>query len=80
MPVRCTSRRPSGVRVVNGGQLIVETDRALLVWAPRRIVPSYAVPVDDLSVQLSIAVQAVVDPGRWPAERQRAVVDSIGLG
>ena len=36
------------VRVAHGGQLIVDTARPLLVWEPRRIVPSYAVPVDDL--------------------------------
>ena len=36
------------VRVAHVGQAIVDTERALLVWEPRRIVPSYAVPVDDL--------------------------------
>jgi uncharacterized protein (DUF427 family) len=30
------------------GQVVVDTDRALLVWEPKRVVPSYAVPVQEL--------------------------------
>jgi hypothetical protein len=40
------------VRVAHGGQLAADTERALLMWEPRRIVPSYAVPVDDLRAEL----------------------------
>src|SRR5262245_3115823 len=29
---------------------VVDTTRALLVWEPRRIVPSFAVPVDEVAV------------------------------
>ena len=29
---------------------VVDTTRALLVWEPRRIVPSYAVPLADVEV------------------------------
>ncbi len=36
------------IRGVIGGQVIIDTDRALLVWEPKRVVPSYAVPVEEL--------------------------------
>ena len=36
-----------------GGHVVVDTTRALLVWEPRRIVPSYAVPVDDVAADLT---------------------------
>jgi hypothetical protein len=35
------------IRVMLGDEVLVDTTRALLVWEPRRIVPSYAVPVSD---------------------------------
>jgi uncharacterized protein (DUF427 family) len=40
------------IRAVLGGEPVVESGRALLVWEPRRIVPSYAVPVDDVRGEL----------------------------
>ena len=36
------------IRAVLGGSTVVDTTRALLVWEPRRVVPSYAVPVGRL--------------------------------
>jgi uncharacterized protein (DUF427 family) len=36
------------IRGVIAGQLVIDTDRALLVWEPKRVVPSYAVPVEEL--------------------------------
>ena len=57
-----TARR---VRVAHGGQLIADTERALLVWEPRRIVPSYAVPVNDLgALVVPDAVEPLEDDGR----------------
>ena len=32
------------IRAVLGGDTVVDSTRALLVWEPRRVVPSYAVP------------------------------------
>ena len=32
------------IQAVLGGETIVDSTRAVLVWEPRRIVPSYAVP------------------------------------
>jgi uncharacterized protein (DUF427 family) len=39
---------PTGkrIRATLGDQTVVDTTRAMLVWEPRRIVPSYAVPID----------------------------------
>src|SRR5205085_9201518 len=36
------------IRAVLGGETDVDSTRALLVWEPRRIVPSYAVPAEDV--------------------------------
>ena len=40
---------PTGkrIRAVLDGGTVADTTRALLVWEPRRIVPSYAVPAGD---------------------------------
>ena len=37
------------VRAQADGATVVDSTRALLVWEPRRVVPSYAVPVDGLA-------------------------------
>jgi uncharacterized protein (DUF427 family) len=36
------------VRALAGEQPVVDTTHALLVWEPRRVVPSYAAPVEDV--------------------------------
>src|SRR4051794_29958638 len=36
------------IQAVLGGDTIVDSTRAVLVWEPRRIVPSYAVPTEDV--------------------------------
>lgn len=58
------------VRVSDGGALVADTTRAVLVWEPRRIVPSYAVPVADLMAGLTAstvppvpAPERLLDPG-----------------
>ena len=40
------------IRVLLGDHVVVDTTRAMLVWEPRRIVPSYAVPVAELNGEL----------------------------
>ncbi|HTF12594.1 MAG TPA: DUF427 domain-containing protein [Asanoa sp.] len=49
------------VRATLGGQTIVDTTNAVLVWEPRRIVPTYAVPAADLRAALSSA--GSIEPG-----------------
>ncbi len=40
------------IRAVLGGDTVVDSTRAVLVWEPRRIVPSYAVPAEDVRGEL----------------------------
>jgi uncharacterized protein (DUF427 family) len=56
------------LRVEHGGQVVAETDHALLVWEPRRVVPSYAVPAADVRAGLAAAPATVdgPDPDRFP--------------
>ena len=57
------------VRAHLGDRPIVDSTRALLVWEPRRICPSFAVPVEDVLVGLEPApatngeVDGVLHPG-----------------
>ena len=49
------------IRAVLAGGTVVDTTRALLVWEPRRIVPSYAIPADDIAAELLPADTAAAD-------------------
>jgi uncharacterized protein (DUF427 family) len=40
------------IRATLSGETVVDSRRALLVWEPRRVVPSYAVPIEDVSGEL----------------------------
>ena len=40
------------VRATLGGRTVVDSTRAVLLWEPRRVVPSYAVPRDDVDGEL----------------------------
>jgi uncharacterized protein (DUF427 family) len=53
------------IQAVLGGETVVDSIRAVLVWEPRRIVPSYAVPVEDVRGDLAPAgaVSAAAGPG-----------------
>lgn len=56
------------LRVEHGGQPVAETDHSLLVWEPRRVVPSYAVPAADVIAGLAAApaVGDGPDPSSFP--------------
>jgi uncharacterized protein (DUF427 family) len=49
------------IRAVLGDETVVDSTRAALVWEPRRVVPSYAVPADDVLGELPAAGPAVAD-------------------
>ncbi len=49
------------IRGVIGGQVIIDTDHALLVWEPKRVVPSYAFPVLELEGLTSSPAEAAAD-------------------
>ena len=40
------------IRATLGGRTVADSTRALLVWEPKRVVPSYAVPVEDIDGEL----------------------------
>lgn len=48
------------IRASVGESTVVDTRRAVLVWEPRRVVPSYAVPREDVAAEL---VPFTGDPG-----------------
>jgi uncharacterized protein (DUF427 family) len=50
------------IRAVLGGDAVVDSTRAVLVWEPRRIVPSYAVPAEDVRGELVPAGAAAAGP------------------
>ncbi|CAN5547286.1 DUF427 domain-containing protein [soil metagenome] len=59
------------IRAFAGGDLAVDSTRAWVVWEPRRVVPSYAVPLDDLhgslpDSQAAIAAEVAVQLGDGP--------------
>ena len=49
------------IRGVIGGQFIIDTEDALLVWEPKRLVPSYAVPAEELESYTSASSNAAGD-------------------
>ena len=40
---------PKRIRARLGGDVVIDTDRAVLVWEPKRVVPSYGVPVEQVA-------------------------------
>lgn len=57
------------VRAELGDRTVVDSTRAVLIWEPRRVVPSYAVPEQDVRADLAPA----------PAEHSPESTESIGL-
>ncbi len=79
------------VRAQIAGETIVDSSRALLLWEPRRICPSYAVPAEDIRADLSPAPEAnrqaagVLHPGipfavHTTAGDPLTVGDRVGAG
>jgi uncharacterized protein (DUF427 family) len=73
------------VRAENAGRTVVDTTRALLVWEPRRICPSYAVPAEDIDAELLPApasddeVDGLLHPG-IPFRVHTAEGQSLSVG
>lgn len=63
------------IRAVSGGRTLVDSRRAVLVWEPRRIVPAYAVPEDDVAADLVPTDGAGVSPRPVPAGPRGEVLD-----
>lgn len=68
-----------------GAEPIVDSTRAVLVWEPRRVVPSYAVPLDDIRAELHATpaenrhVDGVLHPG-IPFTVHTAAGDPVSIG
>jgi uncharacterized protein (DUF427 family) len=41
------------IRAMLGDRTVIESSRAMLVWEPKRIVPTYAVPIADITGEIS---------------------------
>jgi uncharacterized protein (DUF427 family) len=46
------ARTGKRLRAMHGGDVVLDSRDALLVWEPRRVVPEYAVPPEDLTLEL----------------------------
>ena len=70
------------VRVLLAGEVIADTVAARLVWEPKRVVPSYAVPERDITAELVPLGNAVVTAERpVPLGEGQPVLDpSTGFG
>ena len=79
------------IRASLGADTVVDSTRALLVWEPRRAVPSYAVPLDDIHAELSKApatngqAKGVLHPGipfsvHTAAGEPLSIDDRVGAG
>jgi uncharacterized protein (DUF427 family) len=73
------------VRAEAGGETVVDSTRAILVWEPRRIVPSFAVPASDVLAPMTRApaangqAPAVLHPG-IPFEVHTADGEPVSIG
>ena len=59
------------IRATLGGATVIDTSRALLVWEPRRVVPTYAVPEADIDAEVVAGAQGATGEGMG--------VDAIGM-
>lgn len=73
------------VRANLGADTIVDSTRAMLIWEPRRVCPSYAVPEEDIDAELAPAqatngpVDGVLHPG-IPFEVHTAEGEPVNVG
>ena len=66
------------IRATLGDRTVIDSTRALLVWEPKRVVPSYAVPLDDVDGELEPTADATTrDPSTVtaPVLGDRPVLD-----
>ena len=57
---------PRRLRAELGGSTVVDTSRGMLVWEPRRVVPTYAVPVGDIAGTVQADPDGQVTPPDSP--------------
>ena len=62
------------IRAMVGAETVVDTMRAWLIWEPRRIVPSYAVPIEDVRAELVPAATPEAAENALPVGDQPAML------
>jgi uncharacterized protein (DUF427 family) len=50
------------IRAELGGRTVIDSTRAMLVWEPKRVVPTYAVPIEDVDAEIHAAEGDAVSP------------------
>jgi uncharacterized protein (DUF427 family) len=63
------------IRGVSGAATVVDSTRALLVWEPKRVVPSYAVPAADIAAEIVAGGAGAAAPEQPPMLAGRPVYD-----
>jgi uncharacterized protein (DUF427 family) len=64
------------IRARSDGRTVIDSTRAVLVWEPKRIVPSYAVPAEDIDGELHAAADtAAAPPADLPRLGDRPIYD-----
>jgi uncharacterized protein (DUF427 family) len=63
------------IRATAGDATVVDTTRALLVWEPKRVVPSYAVPAADIAAEVEPGGDGAAAPEQPPMLAGRPVYD-----
>ena len=63
------------IRATAGETTLVDTTRALLVWEPKRVVPSYAVPAADIAGEIVAGGDGAAEPAQPPMLAGRPVYD-----
>jgi hypothetical protein len=67
------------IRAKLGDHTVLDSTRAVLLWEPRRVVPTWAVPVDDVAAELRTTAPAAKTADQvglqLPAVSQRPVLD-----
>ena len=63
------------IRAMAGDVTVVDTTRALLVWEPKRVVPSYAVPAADIAAEIVAGGDGAAAPEHPPTLQGRPVYD-----
>jgi uncharacterized protein (DUF427 family) len=63
------------IRAKAGDATVVDTTRALLVWEPKRVVPSYAVPATNIAAEIVAGGDGAAEPAQPPMLAGRPVYD-----
>lgn len=62
------------IRAMTDGDTVIDSNRAILVWEPRRLVPAYAVPVEDVHATVLPAVASEAEVHLRPLEGAPPVI------